>query len=209
MAGLSAADLIHGLNAVADAMDKNRDALCKLDGEIGDADHGVAMAGGFGAVRTALADLEDAATPTDVLNTSAKAFLNAVGASSGPLYATAMMRGAMAVKGKDRISDGDVPTWIAAMAEGIAHRGKASLGDKTMLDAWIPAAEAAQSASGQRASAVLEAAADAAEAGAEATRDLQAKLGRAARLGERSVGHVDPGAASAAIVLRALADSLA
>ena len=195
------------LLAVADAMDAARDALCALDGEIGDADHGVAMAGGFGAVRAALADL-DGAAPTEVLNTAAKAFLNAVGASSGPLYATAFMRAGAVVKGKETLTDEDAPALVAAMAEGIAHRGKAERGDKTMLDAWGPAADAALKASGQPAAAVFHAAADAAEEGAEATVEMQAKLGRASRLGGRSLGHKDPGAASAAILLRSMARSL-
>ncbi|MEL7150643.1 MAG: dihydroxyacetone kinase subunit DhaL [Pseudomonadota bacterium] len=195
------------LLAAADAMDAARDELCVLDGEIGDADHGVAMAGGFGAIRAALEAMDDAA-PTDVFNTSAKAFLNAVGASSGPLYATAFMRAGASVKGKDNIGDEDAPTLVAAMAEGIAHRGKASRGDKTMLDAWGPASDAALAAAGRPASAVFHAAADAAEAGAAATADMQAKLGRAARLGARSLGHKDPGAVSAFMLLRAMAKSL-
>lgn len=193
--------------ASADAMDAARDELCALDGEIGDADHGVAMAGGFGAIRSALAELEGA-TPTEIFNAAAKAFLNAVGASSGPLYATAFMRAGAAVKGKDVLGDEDAPALVAAMAEGIAHRGKAERGDKTMLDAWGPASEAALAAMGQPAASVFHAAADAAEAGAEATAEMQAKLGRAARLGARSLGHKDPGAASAAMLLRAMAKGL-
>ncbi|WP_235439203.1 dihydroxyacetone kinase subunit DhaL [Candidatus Rhodobacter oscarellae] len=190
------------LLAVADAMDENRDMLCVLDGEIGDADHGIAMSGGFAGVREALDELEG--TPTEVLNTAAKAFLNAVGASSGPLYATAFMRAGMAVKGKDKLGPADAAAMVAAMAEGIAHRGKAQQGDKTMLDAWAPAGAAAMEAEGSIA-AILTAAAEAAEAGAQATADMEAKLGRAARLGARSLGHKDPGAASAAIMLRAMA----
>ena len=88
------------LCAVADKMEESRDALCALDGEIGDADHGIAMVGGFRAVREAVTPL-DGASPTEVLNTAAKAFLNAVGASSGPLYATALMRAGASVKGRD------------------------------------------------------------------------------------------------------------
>ncbi|MEM8729581.1 MAG: dihydroxyacetone kinase subunit DhaL [Pseudomonadota bacterium] len=192
------------LLAVADAMDAARDDLCALDGVIGDADHGVAMAGGFGAVRTAMNEL-DGAEPTQVFNTAAKVFLNAVGASSGPLYATAFMRAGAAVKGKTELTNKDAAALVSAMADGIAHRGKATLGDKTMLDAWAPAAEAAQAAEGQPVALVLKAAADAAEAGAAATSDMQAKLGRAARLGARSLGHKDPGAVSAALMLRAMA----
>ena len=201
-------DIKRMMLAIADAMDAARDELCALDGEIGDADHGIAMAGGFGAVREVVSSL-DGGNPTEVFNQSAKAFLNAVGASSGPLYATAFMRAGMAVKGREVLSDADAPELIAAMAEGIAHRGKASPGDKTMLDAWQPAADAAKGASGQPAAAIFEAAASAAHAGAEATAELEAKLGRAARLGARSVGHRDPGAVSAAMMLGAMAKALA
>ena len=189
--------------AIADAMDENRDALCALDGEIGDADHGIAMASGFGAVRRAVTSMAGG-SPAEVLNAAARAFLSEVGASSGPLYATAFMRAAAAVKGKDFLTDEDVPVIVAAMAEGIKHRGKASPGDKTMLDAWLPAAEAAARAHGSSAAVVLAEAAKAAEEGAEATADMEAKLGRASRLGSRSVGHKDPGATSAAILLRAM-----
>ena len=195
------------LLAVADRMDAERDALCVLDGEIGDADHGVAMAGGFGAVRTALAEL-DGATPTEVFNTAAKSFLNAVGASSGPLYATAFMRAGAAAKGREDLDDADAATLISAMADGIAHRGKAERGDKTMLDAWAPAAEAADAATGLSFAGVFRAAAVAAQSGAEATTDMQARLGRAARLGARSLGHQDPGATSAAMMLDAMASCL-
>ncbi len=207
MAVITSPDLIAALIAVADTMAQNRDALCALDGLIGDADHGVAMDEGFSAVRKALGELDVTATPTEVLNTAARAFLNAVGASSGPLYATAFMRAAAAVKGKAELTDADAPALIAAMADGIAHRGKASPGDKTMMDAWAPAADAAKAATGASFGDVLRSAADAAQVGADATTDMQANLGRAARLGARSVGHTDPGAASAALLIRALADS--
>lgn len=208
MTSFPTADLIAALNGVADVMAENRDALCALDGLIGDADHGIAMDVGFSAIRKALAELAADATPTDVFNTSARSFLNAVGASSGPLYATAFMRAAAVLKGKPALTDADAPALIAAMAAGIAHRGKATPGDKTMLDAWQPAADAALAASGTSVGDVLRSAANAARTGADATTDMQARLGRAARLGERSVGHMDPGAASAALILRALADAL-
>lgn len=194
-------------NAIARVMDENRDQLCALDGVIGDADHGIAMQQGFSAVQKALAATDaGSASPTDVFNIAAKSFLNAVGASSGPLYATAMMRAGAALKGKDVVSAEDVAQLIPAMTRGIAERGKAAPGDKTMLDAWHAASERVQSMLGGGA-AIMSAAADAADAGAQATKSLEAKMGRAARLGARSVGHIDPGAASAALVIRAMADS--
>ncbi|MDJ0628745.1 MAG: dihydroxyacetone kinase subunit DhaL [Rhodobacter sp.] len=204
---VTSADLIRAFGAIADRMTAERDALCALDGEIGDGDHGIGMALGFGAVREALDGLDGGASPTDVLNTAARSFLSSVGASTGPLYATALMRAAAAVKGKDGLEDADAAAIVAAMAEGIAHRGKAEIGQKTMLDAWGPAAEAAKSATGSFAQ-VLAAAAEAAHRGAEGTAGMQASMGRAARLGERSLGHRDPGAVSAAMIVGVLAETL-
>lgn len=192
------------LDAIAATMAAEKDELCRLDGLIGDADHGIAMATGFGAVREATAALPADADPTTVLNTAARAFLNAVGASSGPLYATALMRAGATVKGKAALDDDDVIRMLQAMAGGIADRGKAAPGEKTMLDAWGPAAEAAGAATGSLAER-LGAAAAAAKAGAAATRDMVATKGRSARLGDRALGHVDPGAASAALMVTAIA----
>ncbi|MGX5839328.1 dihydroxyacetone kinase subunit DhaL [Mesorhizobium sp. ArgA1] len=193
--------------AIADAMSADRDRLCALDGVIGDADHGIAMELGFSAARDAVAALDAGKTdPTNLLNTAAKAFLNAVGASSGPLYATAFMRGAAVVKGKATLDDADMVALFQAMAKGIQDRGKAEPGEKTMMDAWAPAAKAAGEAlaSGKGLAACLEAAAEAAKAGAEATKAIVASKGRASRLGERSLGHMDPGAASAVTVIEAM-----
>ena len=176
--------------AIAEAMEANKDELCRLDGLIGDADHGVAMALGFGAAREAAFALGPEADPAAVLNAAAKAFLNAVGASSGPLYATALMRAGAAVKGRTTLDDDDVVGLVPAMARGIQDRGKAAAGDKTMLDAWAPAAEAAAGAraAGHGWAECLDAAAAAARAGAEATRGMVASRGRAERLGRPGGG---------------------
>ncbi|MCF6099082.1 MAG: dihydroxyacetone kinase subunit L [Mesorhizobium sp.] len=212
MTSIDAADLKRMFDAIAVAIEADKDRLCQLDGVIGDADHGIAMALGFGAVRDALAPLELTATePTVLLNTAAKSFLNAVGASSGPLYATAFMRGAAAVKGKATLAGADVVALFQAMAQGIQDRGKAEIGEKTMVDAWLPAAQAAAAAhaAGKTLSESLAAALEAAERGAEATKDMIAAKGRSSRLGERSLGHIDPGAASAVTVIGAMRKSLA
>lgn len=197
--------------AITEAIEADKDRLCRLDGVIGDADHGIAMALGFGAVRKALAEGHGAADPAAVLNTAAKSFLNAVGASCGPLYATAFMRGAAAVKGKAVLQEADVAAMFAAMANGIKDRGKAEIGEKTMVDAWTPAAEAMSetfSATGDLAAA-LDAGLAAARKGAEATKTMIARKGRSARLGERTLGHIDAGAASAVTVIEAMHGSLA
>jgi dihydroxyacetone kinase-like protein len=209
---IDAADLKRMFDAIAKAIDADKDRLCQLDGVIGDADHGIAMALGFNAVRDALAPLDLAAVePTALLNTAAKSFLNAVGASSGPLYATAFMRAAAAVKGKATLAEADVIALLQAMAQGIQDRGKAEIGEKTMIDAWQPAAQAAVAAhaAGKTLPESLEAALTAAERGAEATKDMIAQKGRSSRLGERSLGHMDPGAASAVTVIAAMRKSLA
>lgn len=209
---IDAADLKRMFDEIAVAIEADKDRLCRLDGVIGDADHGIAMALGFGAVRDALASLDLAAVePTALLNGAAKSFLNAVGASSGPLYATAFMRAAAAVKGKGTLTDAELIALFQAMAQGIKDRGKAEPGEKTMIDAWQPAAEAAGAAqaAGKTLSESLAAALAAAESGAEATKDMVATKGRSARLGERSLGHMDPGAASAVTVIAAMTKALA
>jgi dihydroxyacetone kinase-like protein len=211
MTGIGTADLKKMFDAIAAAIEADRDRLCQLDGVIGDADHGIAMALGFNAVRDALAPLElSAIEPTALLNTAAKSFLNAVGASSGPLYATAFMRAAAAVKGKATLTDAEFVGMFQAMAQGIKDRGKAELGEKTMVDAWQPATEAAAAthAAGKTLSESLQAALAAAERGAQATKDMVAAKGRSSRLGERSLGHIDPGAASAVTVIGAMVKSV-
>lgn len=209
---LTSADLIALFEAAAATIEAQKNHLCELDGAIGDGDHGVTMSIGFTAVTGALAGLDPAsASPTEVFNTAAKSFLNAVGASAGPLYATAFMRAGAAAKGKSTLDRDALVEMLAAMAQGMQHRGQAAKGDKTMLDAWLPASEAALAAreAGEDAAACLRAAAAAAKEGAEATRGMQAAKGRSSRLGERAVGHIDPGAASAALVLDAMAAKLA
>ena len=197
---------------IATVMERERDRLCELDGAIGDADHGLAMAGGFRAARDAAREAEGAegATGSTVLAAAAKAFLSAVGASSGPLYATAMLQGSAALKEADGIGDAEAFALVEAFAEGIRRRGKAEPGDKTMLDAWAPAAEAAREAR-EAGSSLAEASGrvlEAARRGAEATREMVAAKGRSSRLGERARGHIDPGAVSAALMIEAILRTL-
>ncbi len=195
MSEFTAADFAESLRRVAEMLAQHRDELCRLDGIVGDGDHGLAMADGFAAAAKAAEDAK-AGTLADVGNAAAKALLNAVGASSGPLYATALMRAAKAAGPRPAMPLGETPALIAAMAEGIVARGKAAEGERTMVDAWAPAARAASEGfAAMRA---------AAEAGAEATKAMIATKGRTSRLGERALGHIDPGAASAAMVIEAL-----
>ena len=208
MTNVTTQDLVGLFGRIADAIEADKERLCKLDGVIGDADHGVTMSIGFLAVRAALKTLDPAtAEPTAVFNLVGKSFLNAVGASSGPLYATAFMRAGTVVKGRPDLDRDAVVSIIGALAKGIQDRGKGERGDKTMLDAWLPAAEAAETARNEdRSLAVcLKAALKAAVDGAEATKTMVASKGRASRLGERSLGHMDPGAASAVTILKVMA----
>ncbi|MBZ9768907.1 dihydroxyacetone kinase subunit L [Mesorhizobium sp. CA10] len=193
-------DLRALLRAFSQRMAAERDRLCALDGVIGDADHGIAMEQGMKAA----ADAAQAAEGTlqDVFNAAAKGFLNAVGASSGPLYATALLRAGKAAGSRAAMPRAELRTIIVAMRDGIAQRGKAEPGQKTMLDAWGPAADTA--VDGQSADAIVAAA----QQGAEATRNMVATVGRAARLGERSLGHPDPGSISAAMLVEEICNAM-
>ncbi|MBX2839373.1 MAG: dihydroxyacetone kinase subunit L [Gammaproteobacteria bacterium] len=207
---LTSSHLISIFHAMGDAIEREKDQLCVLDGKIGDADHGITMSIGFTAIRKALGELDpETATPSDVFNTAAKSFLSAVGASAGPLYATAFMRAAAAVKGQNVLDTAALASSIAAMAEGIQSRGKAEPGDKTMLDSWLPAACVATECNDNTTlKELMVSVKQAAEKGAQATVAMLAKKGRSAKLGERSIGHQDAGAASTAILLGAMAESI-
>ncbi|MBW8790291.1 dihydroxyacetone kinase subunit L [Rhizobium leguminosarum] len=199
-------DLQRLFAGIAEDIAAERDHLCELDGAIGDGDHGLAMDAGCQAAAKAVGELDAGIAPTAAFNAAAKAFLNAVGASSGPLYATAFMRAGAAAKDKQTLSDDDFLRVFAAMAKGIQERGKAEPGEKTMVDAWRPAADAALEAwqSGKPLAQCLEAAERAARSGCDATSNMTAAKGRASRLGDRVIGHIDPGAASAAIIIAAM-----
>jgi dihydroxyacetone kinase-like protein len=208
MAELDTGDVARLFRQLADTLGAARDELCRLDGEIGDADHGIAMAQGFTGACSALAALPETGTLADQFNAAAKGFLNAVGASSGPLYASAFMRAARVAGVRAQMPLAEAPALIVAMAEGIRTRGKAEPGEKTMVDAWAPAARTAEQgmAAGWPLREIMARVREAAAQGAESTRAMVAAKGRSARLGARSVGHVDPGAASAALVLAVMAE---
>ncbi len=188
---------IRGAQAV---LAEHRMELIDLDRAIGDGDHGENMDRGFKAV---VAKLDEGGI-TDVqgvLKVVASTLMSKVGGAAGPLYGTAFLRAAKAAEG-DLDANG-VVALIEGALDGIVSRGKATTGEKTMVDAWTPALEAARgvAAAGGSPSEALRAAAVAAAAGAEATIPLQATKGRASYLGERSIGHKDPGATSTAYIL--------
>ncbi len=195
------------IRAMAAAMEEHRRYLTKLDSEIGDGDHGTNMHRGFQA---ALERLESTApsSPADVLKTVSMALISKVGGAAGPLYGTAFLRASAALQDKDDLSAGDVVAALEAALQGIKQRGKAEVGDKTIVDALEPAVEAAKSASEDSVAGAFEAAARAAAEGAESTIPLVAKRGRASYLGPRSAGHRDPGATSTQYLLEAAARAL-
>jgi len=207
---LSLERVLAWLRALASVFAKAKDELTALDAAIGDADHGINMDRGFSAVAADLA----ASPPADIaaaLKAAAMTLIRTVGGAAGPLYGTFFLRASGACAGKGELSPAD---WVAAFrqgVEGVRQRGKAEPGDKTMLDALLPAEAAMHEAmeEGLGLSEILRRAERAAEAGSKATIPLLARKGRASYLGERSVGHQDPGATSAHLLVRVAADTLA
>jgi dihydroxyacetone kinase-like protein len=198
------------IGAMAAAMEENRRYLTKLDSEIGDGDHGNNMHRGFQAALERL-DGADPSSPADVLKAVSMALVSKVGGAAGPLYGTAFLRASSALSDKDELSAQDAAVALEAALGGIKQRGKAEVGDKTIVDALDPAAEAAREAAGGGEASVAEvfrAAAEAARGGAESTVPLTARRGRASYLGARAQGHQDPGATSTYLLLDAAARAL-
>ena len=198
------------VRAFAAAIAENKEYLTELDSAIGDADHGINMNRGMQAV---LAKLEGNGQPDAgaLLKTVGMTLVSTVGGASGPLYGTLFLQMGSSAAGKPELSDED---WAAALAAGVAgvqRRGKAELGDKTMIDALVPAVQALRSslADGSAAGEALQRSAEAAREGMIATIPLVARKGRASYLGERSADHQDPGATSSWLLLRTAAETLA
>lgn len=209
-AEISPAEFAALLRLVAVRIAAGQDHLSALDRAIGDGDHGTSMARGWHAAMAAIGTLEQPVDFGSLCNAAARGFVNAAGGATGPLYATILMRGGAAVKERETLDLAGFMTFFNAACRGLKERGKSQPGDKTMLDAWVPALAALEAAerAGDTLGEALRTAASAAEKGAEATREMRARSGRASRLGERSIGHIDPGAASAALFFRAFADGI-
>ena len=195
-------DVVEAVGRYAKVVLEHRQELIELDAAIGDADHGENLTRGMTAAVQAL-ESEPPTSPADALKTVATTLIRKVGGAAGPLYGTAFLRASSAVQDRDALSPDDVVTALRAALEGLVARGKAEVGDKTMVDAWTPAVDAAAGAATDGTAALLAAAADAAEDGMRATVPLVARKGRASYLGERSVGHQDPGATTVALLLEA------
>ncbi|MBO0984034.1 dihydroxyacetone kinase subunit DhaL [Rathayibacter sp. SD072] len=199
------------VRAAAQSIAEHRVELITLDRAIGDGDHGENMDRGFQAVVAKLEATGGGSTPAEVLKLVATTLISTVGGASGPLFGTAFLKASAAVAGKESLDGEALVALLTAARDGIVLRGKAEAGDKTMVDAWIPAVEAAGTAvaGGAAPAEVLAAAAEAAQTGAEATDPLVARKGRASYLGERAVGHRDPGSVSTVLLLRAAAEAAA
>jgi phosphoenolpyruvate---glycerone phosphotransferase subunit DhaL len=197
------------LKTFAATIAENKDYLTELDSAIGDADHGINMDRGFQAV---LAKLDHEAGGDDIgalFKIVGMTLVSTVGGAGGPLYGTLFLQLGAATAGKPQITAEEWSAALDAAVSGVQARGKAELGDKTMLDALIPARDAfaAAVADGAELAAALRRSAEAAEQGMTATIPLVARKGRASYLGERSAGHQDPGATSSSLLLRTVADS--
>jgi dihydroxyacetone kinase phosphoprotein-dependent L subunit len=187
----------------AELVAADAERLTRLDAMIGDGDHGLNLNRGFAA---AVAALPDGGPPGKALMAAGRAIVSKTGGASGPLYGTALRRAGKALGDAGAVDVAALGAALRAALEGVQELGQAVPGDKTMVDALVPAVAAYDEARAGGLAAATRAAADAAAKGAEATIPLQARKGRASYLGPRSVGHEDPGAASTALILRALAE---
>ena len=201
-------DVMRWLERTADVLHENRTYLTDLDSAIGDADHGINMDRGFSAVRDRFPTMATMDISTR-LRTVGSTLVSTVGGAGGPLYGTAYLRAAGVAAGKQELSSADVVAMLEAFLGGIVARGKAQPGEKTMVDALTPALASARQAldEGATLAQITNRAAAAAEEGMKATIPMLATKGRASYLGERSIGHQDPGATSSWLILRSLAEA--
>lgn len=201
--------IVRWLELTAEVLKENKSYLTDLDAAIGDADHGTNMDRGFTKVAEKLPGVADKDIG-NIMKTVGMTLISSVGGASGPLYGTFFMRGGMAVDAKEELSDADLVAMLQGAVNGVKERGRAQLGDKTMIDALLPAMAALQEGvdNGKDAAGAMADAVAAAEQGMKDTIPLQARKGRASYLGERSIGHQDPGATSSYLILNALLTAL-
>lgn len=194
------------LDAVAAAIIAQKDYLTDLDRQIADGDHGINMARGFQAAMDAVEEMNDTTKPGPVLETVGKAFIHNVGGAAGPLYGTGFIKAAAVCDEDTKLNVASFEKLLGAAIAGIEKRGHAKKGDKTMLDALIPihACFLPENAEGKTLFEVLQDASHAAKEGVDYTKTIAARRGRASLVGERSIGHEDPGAVSSMLMYRAL-----
>jgi len=200
-------DVLRWLSALQRVFAENRQQLTDLDAAVGDGDFGISLDRGFTAVQEDLS----ANPPADlraVFQKVANVLIKTMGGSSGPLFGTFFLRAGAACADKSELAPADVVALFQAGVDGLQQRGKAALGDKTMMDAWLPAVDAMRGAlqAGNGLTEILESATAAAEAGMRATISMQARKGRGSYLGERSIGHQDAGATATYMVFKAAAE---
>jgi dihydroxyacetone kinase-like protein len=201
-------EILTWLRCYREVVGQNKEYLTQLDSPIGDADHGANMDRGMAAVVAKLPTVEDKDIGT-ILKTAGMTLVSTVGGAGGPLYGTLFMRAGMAVGSKEELSAEDVTAMFEAGLEGVKQRGKATTGEKTMIDSLTPGCQAMRAAveNGSDTSTVLKVGAAAAEQGMKDTIPMLATKGRASYLGERSIGHQDPGATSSYLLLQCAADT--
>jgi len=206
---ISKNQLIAWLEKLSRVMKDNRDLLTELDAAIGDADHGINMARGFDKVLEKLPTMKEKDIGT-ILKSVGMVLMSSVGGASGPLYGTFCMQAGMALAGKQEIDAAGLVAFLDAGVKGIQQRGRAERGDKTMFDVWAPVLDtvAAAIADGATVKDALASAVESAGKGVRDTIPLQARKGRASYLGDRSIGHRDPGAMSSYLMIRALHEIL-
>ena len=199
-------DFIKILSDICTTIEREKDYLSELDRAIGDGDHGVTMSIGWTAVKEKLNSIDPNDGFQKICTQIASSFLSAVGASAGPLYATALMRGGMAVKDKEVLDVVSFSIFLDAAANGIKDRGKAEIGDKTMLDVWMPAAAEMKKQANSDSNLIdaFKATVNRAENAMNETKNLISKKGRSSKLGDRSIGHIDPGAASSFVIINSI-----
>ena len=194
------------LDAVAAAIIAQKDYLTDLDRQIADGDHGINMTRGFQAAMDAVEEMDDTTKPGPVLETIGKAFIHNVGGAAGPLYGTGFIKAAAVCDEDTKLNVASFEKLLGAAIAGIEKRGHAKKGDKTMLDTLIPihACFLPENAEGKTLFEVLQDASHAAKEGVDYTKTIAARRGRASLVGERSIGHEDPGAVSSMLMYRAL-----
>jgi dihydroxyacetone kinase-like protein len=206
---ISKSKIIEWLRATAAVLEENKEYLTDLDSPIGDADHGINMDRGFKKVLSQLPAVEDKDIGT-ILKTTGMALVSSVGGAGGPLYGTLFMDAGKAVAGKTELSDEDLVQLLESGLKGVVRIGRANLGDKTMVDALHPAVEALKEAVANSVDTLeaLRLMVQAAKQGMVDTIPMLAKKGRASYVGERSIGHQDPGATSSYLILKTLAETM-
>lgn len=205
---ISNVQLIKILVNVAEKIEENKDYLTQLDSAIGDADHGINMSKGFKAVLERISGVKDKDCG-NILKSVGMTLVSTVGGASGPLYGTAFMRAGQAVAGKFDLDFEDLIKMLEQALEGIKYRGKSQRGDKTIIDALEPAVEILKKEKDFKDTlSVMDKALHAAKEGVEYTKSIIAKKGRASYLGERSIGHQDPGATSCYLMLQSAFQSI-